>query len=91
MMPPQRKNAVRPELDSILRRYLEGRASRRDLRLFAAEFDWDDTSSGALALRPLIGELELLLEEVGEGFRPETELRSFVERIAGPSVKTRLA
>ena len=81
---------MRRDLNSILRGYLEGRVGRRDLRLFTAEFDWDDDSIGALALRPLIGELELLLEEVGEGFRPESELRDFAERTVRPPVKTRL-
>jgi hypothetical protein len=67
------------ELRQILRAYLEGRATRRDLRLVTAEVDWDDASPEALRLQPSIGRLDLLLEEVGEGLRSETELREFAE------------
>lgn len=67
------------ELRQILQAYLEGRATRRDLRLVMAEFDWDDTSPEAVRLQPAIGRLDLLLEEVGEGLRSETELREFAE------------
>jgi hypothetical protein len=67
------------ELKQILQAYLEGRATRRDLRLLTVEFDWDDTSPETLRLQPTIGRLDLLLEEVGEGLRSESELRQFAE------------
>lgn len=72
---------MQDELINILRAYLDNRAGRDALRLFLAEFDWDDPSTEAIALQPVIGRLDLITEEVGEGLRDDAELRSYGELI----------
>lgn len=63
------------ELFEALREYLLGNLALSDLGARIAAFDWDDGSAEAIALRPAVGMLELLIEEVGEGLRDEAELK----------------
>jgi len=63
------------EMLEALRRYLTGEASLAELSTAVTAFDWDDVSPESLALRPVIGRLELLIEEVAEGFCDEAELK----------------
>jgi len=62
-------------LVAILAGYLSEEVDKKGLSRFVASFDWDDTSDAAMRLRAPIGRLELLLEEIGEGLRPDSELR----------------
>lgn len=64
------------ELRQLLSNYLAGEVHRRDLRQYFAEFDWDDKSDEAVKLRDTIGRLDLILQEVGEGLRDESELQA---------------
>ncbi|MGI8553277.1 MAG: hypothetical protein ACR2PL_21200 [Dehalococcoidia bacterium] len=70
------------ELLEAVRAYLCGKLDRTGLQCEVAGFDWSDKSSSAMALRPIVGMLELLLEEVGEGFREEAELRQRAQELA---------
>lgn len=68
-------------LRTLLTSYLAGTASRNDVRLWLAEFDWDDTSQQALTLRDTVAEIDLILEEVTERLRPERELQDSIQAI----------
>jgi hypothetical protein len=72
------------ELESLLSAYLEGRASRHELGLWLAEFDWDSADPEAMVLQDDVATLDLILTEVTEGLRPKAELRDVVERLAHP-------
>ena len=79
---------MEPELNEAVRGYLADTASHALLADLVDSYDiWNadqDQDAEILALRPAVGRLELLLTEVAEGLRPETELRAVVaEIIAG--------
>jgi hypothetical protein len=63
------------ELESLLSAYLEERASRRELGLWLAEFDWDSADPEDVVLQDDVAMLDLIVTEVAEGLRPESELR----------------
>ena len=63
----------------MLRGYLAGEISRRALYLYAAGFDWSDGDPAAAELESTLAGIELLTEEVAEGFRDEAELRALAE------------
>lgn len=77
---------LRNRLAAQLQSYLQNETSALDLYFVAAAFDWSDRDPDSLDLRPLIGRIELLTEEVAEQIRDESELRSFafdaLQRIA---------
>jgi hypothetical protein len=77
---------LRQKLATQLQSYLQNEVSALDLYLVAAEFDWSRRDPGSLDLRPLIGRIELLTEEIAEEIRDEGELRDFafdaLQRIA---------
>ena len=67
------------ELLDVLRGYLAGEISRRDVYLYAAGFDWSDGDPATAELEATLAGIELFTEEVAEGFRDEAELRAFAE------------
>ena len=66
------------EVTEALREYLLGDLTRGELNRFITAFDWTDLSAENLELQPIVGHLELLLEEIEEGLRPEGELQALV-------------
>ena len=76
------------ELQSLLTAYLEGRASRYELGVWLAEFDWDSADPEAVALQDDVATLDLILTEVVEGLRPESELREIAARLANVGSNT---
>ena len=72
---------MRTELQSLLKAYLGGRASRRDLGIWLAEFDWDCTDPDVIALQNEVATLDLILTEVAEGLRAESELQEIAVRL----------
>ncbi|MGD9894089.1 MAG: hypothetical protein AB7R89_06895 [Dehalococcoidia bacterium] len=68
---------LRKRLTDQLQSYLQNETTPLDLYLVAAEFDWGRRDTDSLALRPLIGRIELLTEEIAEEIRDEAELRDF--------------
>jgi hypothetical protein len=67
------------ELLSVLRGYLAGEISRRDLYLYAVGFNWSDGDPATAELESTIAGIELFTEEVAEGIRDEAELRDLAE------------
>jgi len=73
------------QLIDLLQRYLAGSADRDDLSQLTSDYDiwnaWQDVDPDIQALRDIIGELELLITEIAEGFREESELREASARV----------
>ena len=67
------------ELVNILQDYLNYTAGLREIAEWLAGVDWDDTELPSEE-RNELGLLLLLVTEIAEGMRDETELRTEVER-----------
>lgn len=76
-MVAQREDAVllTPETVSILRLFLDGALQLAALSEWIAAYDWDSEYPQE---REVVGLLELLVTEIGEGLREEDELRAAV-------------
>jgi hypothetical protein len=74
-----------------LQSYVQSETTPLELYLVAAEFDWSRCDPDSLDLRPLVGRIELLTEEVAEEIRDQAELRDFafdaLQRIAPVAIE----
>ena len=71
-------------LDLMIKEYLDGQKTISDLSAWLASVNWDEGNLDAQS-EEILGSLELLITEVKEGLRSESELRERASAIIEPS------
>jgi len=72
-------------LDIIIKEYLDGGKTISDLSAWLASVNWDEGNLDTQT-QEILGTLELLITEVKEGLRPESELRDKIITITEPTI-----